>query len=134
MPETLDNLTVAIDAAQGNKTGQGEWRITWTIGNRSDSVLWIDELRLPHDQFRSADVVFKPPIQVAPRGVRTITTNIQYSEPPGSMLTYPFLIARASWNNLPCRLFGRLRVEADEQGAPRPICEEVTIRPINSGQ
>ena len=85
-------------------------------------------------QARGEDAVFSPPIQIPPRKSGIISTIIKYSEPPGSTLIYPFLIARASWDSLPCRLFGRLRIEADEQGVPHPICEEVTIRPISGGQ
>jgi hypothetical protein len=134
MPEALDGLSVVIRSGKGDKIGGGEWQVSWTIGNRSDFALSIAEVRIPHDQFRAVDTVFNPPVQVAPQGSETITTIVHYSEPPGSALTYPFLIARAIWNSLPCRLFGRLRVEADEQGAPHPICEEVTIRQIGGGQ
>jgi hypothetical protein len=131
---SLEDLSVSIDAAKGVAIGQREWRITWTIGNRSNSLLSINEIRIPHDQFRGVDLGFNPPIQIPPKSSGTITTIVQYSEPPGSTLTYPFVIARAHWNDLPCRLFGRLRVEADEQGSPRTTCEEVTVQPVSSGQ
>jgi hypothetical protein len=130
MPEsTLSDLSVVIGATPGSSLGHSAWRIAWTIENRSSAVLSLHEMRIPHDQFCSQDLSIDPPIDIPPEAAGRIDSTVLFAEPPGSTLTYPFVIVRAVWNNQVCRLFGRLRVEADHSGAPHPICEEVTVRP-----
>ena len=129
----FDGLSVAILATRGIVVSQGEWLVTWSIENQTDATLSIHEVRIPHDQFGAIELSVEQSFDISPRTMCSLTTKIHYDEPPGSTLTYPFVIIRADWNRRACRLFGRLRIEADEQGYPQAICEEVTIRPVIAG-
>jgi hypothetical protein len=132
---SLDDLSVTIEAMPEVKRASGsKWSLEWAISNQSNVVLALHDVRIPHDQFHAADVSLEPPMLIPPAGAGILASVVTFAEPPGSTLTYPFIIIRANWQGLECRLFGRLRVEADEHGAPHPICEEVTVRPIESGR
>jgi hypothetical protein len=130
---SLTDLSIAIDASPGSPLGDGLWRVTWTVRNQSSAALSLREMRIPHDQFHSEDLTIHPPIDIPPGASASIETPVLFVEPAESTLVYPFVIVRATWKGLACRLFGRLRVEADQRGVPRAICEEVTVRPAPSG-
>jgi hypothetical protein len=131
---SLSDLSITIQASPGSLLADGAWRIRWTIENHSSEVLSLREMRIPHDQFRAHDVQLDPALDIPPDAVGSIGSTVLFAEPPGSMLVYPFVIVRATWNGLACRLFGRLRVEADQNGAPHATCEEVTVQPVTGGQ
>jgi hypothetical protein len=133
MPDaSLSDLSVSIEASSSAvRLPAKRWSISWTIRNQSPCPLEIHELRIPHDQFRAEDMTVHPPFLIPGSSVGSLSSVVEFDEPPGSTLTYPFLILRAKWHGVPCRLFGRLRVESSADGAPHPICEEVTIRALS---
>ncbi len=133
MPDaSLSDLSVSIEASSPAVCLPAKrWSISWTIRNESPRPLEIHELRIPHDQFRAEDLAIHPPLLIPGDSLGSISSVVDFDEPPGSTLTYPFLILRAEWQGIPCRLFGRLRVESSEDGGPHPICEEVTIRALS---
>jgi hypothetical protein len=127
----LGDLSVIIEAMpDARRVSSTEWSIDWAIGNQSNAPLALYDVRIPHDQFRGADISLEPPVLIPPADTGVVTSSVTYAEQPGSTLTYPFIIIQASWQGLTLRLFGRLRVKADERGAPHPICEAVTVRAI----
>jgi len=133
MPDaSLSDLSVSIEAsAPAVRLPDNRWSITWVVRNESSRPLVIHEARVPHDQFRAGDMPIHPPLLIPGDSVGSISSVVDFDEPPGSTLTYPFLILRAEWQGIPCRLFGRLRVESSGDGIPHPICEEVTIRALS---
>jgi hypothetical protein len=129
---SLSDLSISIEASSpAVRLPDNRWSIAWAVRNESSCPLEIHELRIPHDQFRAEDMTVDPALLIPGGSVGSISSVVDFDEPPGSTLTYPFLILRAEWQGMPCRLFGRLRVQSSEDGAPHPICEEVTIRALS---
>jgi hypothetical protein len=133
MPDaSLSDLSVSIEASPpAVRLPANRWSIAWTVRNKSSRPLEIHEIRMSHDQFRAEDMTVHPPLLIPGGSVGSISSVVGFDEPPGSTLTYPFLILGAKWQGVPCRLFGRLRVESSADGAPHPMCEEVTVRALS---
>lgn len=131
--ETVAHPQLGIQAKSVHRSEATRiWDIEWHFSNSSDAPLWLHSVRIPHDQFHGQDREFAPARELAARSEISVVIPTSCAEPPGSTLTYPFVIVRCSWSDRQWRVFARLRVETDERGAPNPIIEEITAQPSQS--
>lgn len=106
------------------------WRIGWRIENRGAESLALISARLPHGQFKSEEILFEPPLELAPRASAQFERSVLCHEPSGLVTENAFIIFRVDWSGEPWRVFARIRVEVDSGGMPAATTESVTTQKI----
>jgi hypothetical protein len=73
-------------------------------------------VRLPHGQFKSAEIRFEPAIDLKPNQETAFQTLVRCDEPPGDVTDNAFVILYVVWVNEPWRVFARIRVVVSFDG------------------
>ncbi|MGH7846230.1 MAG: hypothetical protein ACREQW_13815 [Candidatus Binatia bacterium] len=106
----------------------GAWHLQWQIKNLAQQPLTIFAVRLPHGQFRSREQEFALPYRLSGNESAALEIEVVCSEAPGTVVENAFLILRVLWLNNPWRIFARLRVTFDSEGAPHAGAELITTQ------
>ena len=116
-------VRIAVASVQADGAG---WRIGWDITNLGNEALVIEDAWVPHGRFRGEGHVT---LETAIRrgGTTRVELKINSQEAPGTVVENAFLILRVSrrW-----RVFARMRIEFEPDGAPRPVVENVTAQSL----
>jgi len=106
----------------------GTWLLQWEIKNLGQQPLTIFAVRLPHGQFRSPEQEFVLPYKLSANESVALEIEVACSEAPGTAVENAFLILRVLWLDNPWRIFARLRVTFDSDGAPHAGTELITTQ------
>jgi hypothetical protein len=106
----------------------GDWRIEWEVENRGEQPMHISAARLPHGQFKSKEVEFDPPLNLAPHGHVRFQASVRCKEPSGLVTENAFVIFQIIWLGQRWRVFARIRVTVDRDGKPGTVSESVTTQ------
>lgn len=124
-------LEIAAVQASAERTGFNDhWRIRWQIENKSASPLEIYSGRLPHGKFKSPLRHYRPPLELLPQEMGEAAHDVQWREPPGSIVENAFLILDADWMDSEWRIFIRFTVTAKESGEPETATELITAQRV----
>jgi hypothetical protein len=108
----------------------GYWKVAWEIRNVAPHPVKLLAVRLPHGQFKSEELGFDPPVDLAPGEGRRFSTLVRCNEPSGLVTENAFVIFQANWRGEPWRIFVRLRIVVNEQGGPNATTELITTQEI----
>ena len=108
----------------------GHWNVTWKIQNLGQKQLEILACRLPHGRFLGQERKLSPGIKLAPGRSARLEFQVECCEKPGAVVENAFLVLRVRWLGEAWRIFARLRVTIDSEGAPEVVTELVTAQPI----
>ena len=117
-----------ISAEQIEKPGY--WKVAWEIRNVAPHPVKLLAVRLPHGQFKSEELGFDPPIDLAPGAGRQFSTLVRCDEPPGLVTENAFVIFYANWRGVPWRIFVRLRIVVNGKGEPNATTELITTQEV----
>ncbi len=106
------------------------WNIRWVLKNSERYPLRIESLRLPHDQFKSEEKHFEPPVDVNGGEDLEIQTLVRCDEPVGHVTDNAFAILHAIWLGEPWRIFFRLRVVVNPGGKPETETQATTAQKV----
>jgi hypothetical protein len=107
-----------------------QWHVAWRIQNLGPEPLQILAAWLPHGRFRAPELQLAPAPLLAPGGSAQVQALVTCNEAPATVVDNAFVILRVLWGDEPWRIFVRLRVVADERGAPQNTCELITAQRI----
>jgi hypothetical protein len=122
----VDVRQISVQPAES----QGDWHVTWLIDNKGTASLRLLAARVPHGQFRSDDQGFEPPLNLVPGESRLFRARVRCLEPPGLVTENAFLIFLAVWLDQSWRIFVRIRILIDDQGAPQTTVESITTQRV----
>jgi hypothetical protein len=106
----------------------GQWRIVWELKNFARQPLRVSSVRFPHQQFKSDERVFQPPIELNEGAEIMFEQIIQCEERPGLITENAFAIFYAIWLETSWRIFVRLKVTVEGDGEPRATTELITAQ------
>jgi hypothetical protein len=115
-----------IEAARNRVAGQ--WRFVWALKNLAHHPLQVMSVRFPHQQFKSDEHIFRPPIDLAKDTGTEFEQVIHCEERTGLITENAFAIFYAIWLGVSWRIFVRLKVIVDGNGDPRATTELVTVQ------
>jgi hypothetical protein len=118
--------------ARGAKTGI--WVLTWKVINLSPEPLTIVAARLPHSLFRSPERRLSPGCKILPDRSADLACSVECTGAPGQSVENAFMILHVTWLDQPWRVFARLRVVINDQGAPHCVTELVTVQRVGFSQ
>jgi hypothetical protein len=121
-------LVQQVSCAPGS--GLGLWLVTWQIENQGIQPLQILATRFPHSQFHWEEQLCHPAIKISRNQSVLIPLSVACAETPGTIVENAFLILRVLWMDGLWRIFTRLRVHFDDQGAPQAVTEVVTTHRV----
>ena len=108
----------------------GEWEVRFLVANRGANALQLISARLPHGQFRSAEMQFDGLENLSPGETLTFAARVHCQEPPGVVTENAFVIFLVGWRSVPWRIFVRLRVTGDGSGIPQAVTESITTQKV----
>ncbi len=106
----------------------GHWVIAWKVKNIAAGGIRILAVRLPHGQFKSAELKFEPAVDLAPGEEREFAILVRCDEASGLVTENAFVIFYAVWFNQPWRIFVRIRVVVDSNRVPGAAVELITTQ------
>jgi len=106
------------------------WRTVWQIENQSADDLKIFSARLPHGQFKSSELSFKPELAVKGGDSEIFETAVCCNEPLGLVTENAFLIFYCEWRGEAWRIFVRLRVVVNSRSEPETATELITAQKV----
>ena len=106
------------------------WSLGWKITNRDAEPLSVVAARLPHGQFKSEEIRFEPPLDLAPGASDQFQTSVRCDEPTGLVTENAFVIFQVISLGQPWRIFARVRVVVDGGGKPAATTESVTTQKV----
>jgi hypothetical protein len=106
------------------------WNIGWVLENSERYPLRVQSLRLPHDQFKSEEKSFEPPVDVNGGEDLEIQTVVRCDEPVGLVTDNAFAIFYVIWLGEPWRIFARLRVVVNPDGKPEAETQVITAQKV----
>lgn len=106
------------------------WNIGWKITNRRAKPLSVIAVRLPHGQFKSEEVRFEPPLDLAPDASEQFQTSVRCNESSGLVTENAFVIFHVIWLSEPWRIFARVSIVVDADGTPAATTESVTTQKV----
>jgi hypothetical protein len=115
---------------RGAQTPAGRWPVAWTIQNASAELVQIEEAWVPHGRFRAERERYDPPLQLAPRESARLDFEVAFDEEPGIEVENAFVIVRVLWQREAWRIFARLTVRAEDDGAPQPRVELISSQHV----
>jgi hypothetical protein len=104
--------------------------VAWTIENASAEVMQIEEAWVPHGRFRAERERYDPPLQLVPGEMARLDFNVAFDEKPGVEVENAFVIVRVLWRDEAWRIFARLTVGAEDDGAPQPRIELISAQHV----
>lgn len=113
-----------IEQASAARSGD-RWHVVWRIGNPDPEQVEIVSAWLPHSGFRSDEWQIAPPMVIPPGGEQPLDSDVSCPATPGAVVENAFLILRLRDQ----RVFARLRVTIQPDGAPQAVTETVTSQP-----
>ncbi len=120
----LRQISVARDAATSC------WNIRWEVENLGTDALEIVCARLPHGQFKSDEQYFKPKLELAGGASMQFQSFVQCEEPAGLVTENAFVIFHCRWRGDAWRIFVRIRVNVNADGAPETATELITTQKV----
>lgn len=108
----------------------GDWNIRFLVANRGADPLELISVRLPHGQFRAAELNMERPPVLASDDTISFSVRIHCKEPPGLVTENAFVIFLVRWKGERWRIFGRVRVTVDTGGVPHAVTESVTTQKV----
>ncbi len=131
MPHDLHKPQVTLKQGPTEPDAQPHrWNIGWVLGNPERYPLRIRSLRLPHDQFKSEEKSFEPPVDVNGGEDLEIQTLVRCDEPVGHVTDNAFAIFDVIWLGEPWRIFARLRVVVNPDGKPETETQVITAQKV----
>jgi len=122
---------ISLHQAAVDRDGAMEyWSLGWRITNRGASALRVVAARLPHGQFKSAEIRFEPPLDLSPGASEQFQTSVRCDEPRGLVTENAFVIFHVIWLGEPWRIFARVSVVVDGEGKPAATTESVTTQKV----
>jgi hypothetical protein len=109
---------------------QGQWLISWEVLNHAAEPITIVAVRLPHGQFKSDKQDFTPALNLAPGETERFQTSVRCDEPPGLVTENAFVIFSAVRLGVRWRIFVRIRVVVNPEGAPETTTELITTQKV----
>jgi hypothetical protein len=106
------------------------WNIGWLIENRGRDSVEVLAARLPHGQFKSAELGFEPALILAPGESKEFHVSVRCNEPVGLVTENAFLIFNINWSGEPWRIFVRIRVTMNADGRPETETEAITTQRV----
>jgi len=122
-------ISLVQNSVERNDT-LARWSIGWSVQNLGADPIRILAVRLPHGQFKSEELGFDPPIDLAPGEGRQFSTLVRCDEPSGLVTENAFVILHATWRGEPWRIFVRLRIVVNEKGEPNATTELITTQVV----
>ena len=117
---------IAVEAAGDS----GDWETRFLVANLGAETLVLIAARLPHGQFRAAELRFDPPSSLAPGEVMSFAARVHCQEPPGVVTENAFVIFLVQWRGERWRIFVRIRVTVDASGTPHAVTESITTQKV----
>jgi hypothetical protein len=108
----------------------GQWLISWEVLNHAAEPITIAAVRLPHGQFKSAEQDFTPALNLAPGETERFQTSVRCEEPPGLVTENAFVIFTVDWLATAWRIFVRIRVVVNPEGAPETTTELISTQEV----
>jgi hypothetical protein len=121
---SLRQLSVARDGAMDM------WNVHWQVDNLGAEALEIISARLPHGQFKSDEQHFTPALQLAAGASRQFHCLVHCDEPAGLVTENAFVIFHCRWRGEAWRIFVRIRVDVNGDGAPETATELITTQKV----
>ena len=115
---------VGIEAS-GCEPCEGRWRVFFRVVNVGAAAVSVSDAWLPHGRFRG-DGHIPLDLRLPPGETTSLALRVTAREDPGTIVENAFLILRLGDR----RVFARLRVRFDADGAPRPVVESVTAQSL----
>lgn len=106
------------------------WSIGWRVHNAGVSTIQLLGVRLPHGQFKSAELRFEPAIDLPSGMAGNFTIAVRCHEPQGLVTENAFLIFQSVWLADAWRIFVRIRVIVDAKGVPETRIESITTQRV----
>jgi len=122
-------ISLVQNSVERNDT-LAHWIIGWRVQNLGATPIRILAVRLPHGQFKSEELGFDPPIDLAPGAGSPFSTWVRCDEPSGLVTENAFVIFQANWRGEPWRIFVRLRIVVNEKGEPNATTELITTQEV----
>ena len=119
-----------VQSSVERKDTLARWSVGWSVQNLGAELIRIIAVRLPHGQFRSEELGFDPPVDLAPGATRQFWTLVCCDEPSGLVTENAFVIFQANWRGEPWRIFVRLRIVVNEKGEPKATTELITTQEV----
>jgi hypothetical protein len=104
------------------------WRIVWALKNFARQSLRVSSVRFPHQQFKSDERIFHPPIDLNQGAEIEFEQIIQCAQRPGLITENAFAIFYATWFGDSWRIFVRLKVIVESDGDLRATTELITAQ------
>lgn len=124
-------ISLVQNSVERNDT-LARWSIGWSVQNLGADPIRILAVRLPHGQFKSEELGFDPPIDLARAAGKQFSTLVRCDEPSGLVTENAFVIFQANWRGEPWRIFVRLRIVVNEKGEPNATTELITTQEVGS--
>ena len=120
-------LSVAFVSAARASTA--DHTVTWQVTNDGRGEVEILESWLPHGQFHAGREACVPASRLSPGAGVRISRRVRCGG-EGDEVANAFLILQLRFGGRDWRLFTRLRVMKEADGAVRPIVEVVTVQSV----
>jgi hypothetical protein len=85
---------------------------------------------MPHGQFKSEEIRFEPPLDLAPGANEQFQTSVRCHEPSGLVTENAFVIFHVIWLAQRWRIFARVSVVVDADGTPAATTESITTQKV----
>ncbi|HVO91627.1 MAG TPA: hypothetical protein VMT22_02250 [Terriglobales bacterium] len=121
-------LLAQVSAAKNDEVGC--WRIGWQVKNQAPQPLTMGAVRLPHGQFKAEELRFSPALRLGPGEVAGFQIAVRCQEPPGLVTENAFVIFSVVWLGEDWRIFVRMRVVINAEGAPETATELITTQKV----
>jgi hypothetical protein len=108
----------------------GEWEVRFLLANRGADLLKLISARLPHGQFRGAEIPFDGSASLAPGESLSFAARVRCDEPPGPVTENAFVIFLVQWKSREWRIFARVRVMVDADGIPEAVTQSITTQKV----
>jgi hypothetical protein len=108
----------------------GTWIVTWRIENESPEPVDLRECYAPHGKFFGQSVDLSGRGRLDPSAGSEIQLPVVFEETPGATVENAFLILTAVWQERVLRIFVRMTVASDSNGAPAAKTELITMQEV----
>jgi hypothetical protein len=103
--------------------------VVWLVRNERPEPLRIEDAWVPHGRFRGDGHVALGRV-VEAGGVQRLELEVAAVEAPGTVVANAFLIVRVRGDGEGWRVFARMQITFDADGAPVPVVENVTAQSL----
>ena len=122
---------VAVTAIARERTPDPSiWRFTWSVTNRDEGPLRILDAWLPHGRFRCPKQEMIPSRDINPGAEERLALPVKAHEEPGTVAENCYVILTVMRGDEQWRIFARLRVTFDGNGAPDAETVLITTQPV----